>query len=52
MLRGIFRTPRFKRDYKALMRKHYDETKFVRVVELLMAEEKAKLVRVGLREEA
>ena len=45
MLRGILRTPRFKRDYKALMRKHYDETKFVKVVELLMAEETAELVR-------
>lgn len=32
-------TPRFKRDYEALMRKHYDESKFVKVLALLMAEE-------------
>lgn len=35
MLESIRRTPRFKRDYKALVRKHYDESKFVRVLELL-----------------
>ena len=45
MLRSILRTPRFKRDYKALMRKHYDEAKFVRVIELLMAEEATELAR-------
>ena len=35
MLESIRSTPRFKRDYKALVRKHYDESKFVRVLELL-----------------
>lgn len=44
MLKSILRTPRFKRDYKALMRKHYDESKFVKVLTLLMAEESDQLV--------
>lgn len=35
MLESIRRTPRFKRDYKALVSKHYDEPKFVRVLDSL-----------------
>lgn len=39
MLRSILRTPRFKRDYKALMRKHYNRQAFVAAVTALMAED-------------
>ncbi len=39
MLRSIRRTPRFKRDYKAIVRKHFDESLFVEAVKALMAEE-------------
>lgn len=38
MLKSILRTPRFKRDYKALMRKHYDEASFREALEALMSE--------------
>lgn len=45
MLKTIFRTPRFKRDYKAVMRKHYDESKFIDALADLMADDKETLVR-------
>lgn len=43
MLERISRTPSFKRDWKRLKRKHYDEAKLRTVVELLVAEDKATL---------
>ncbi len=39
MLKSILRTPRFKRDYKAVMKKRYDESKFVEVLGALMSED-------------
>lgn len=45
MLRSILRTPRFKRDYKAIMRKRYDESKFIAALEMLMAEDGETLRR-------
>ncbi len=39
MLRSVRRTPRFKRDYKAAVRKHFDESLFVEAVKALMAED-------------
>lgn len=39
MLRSIRRTPRFKRDYKNVIRKHYDEALFVGAIEALMTED-------------
>lgn len=45
MLKSILRTPRFKRDYKAVMKKRYDRQAFVDVVSALMAEDTELLVR-------
>lgn len=45
MLKTIFRTPRFKRDYKAMMRKRYDESKFVEALHALMADDHEVLAR-------
>lgn len=39
MLKSILRTPQFKRDYKAVMKKRYDESKFVEVLGVLMSED-------------
>ena len=43
MLQSILRTPRFKRDYKALMRKHYNEDSFREALMALMNEDRALL---------
>ena len=40
MLKSILRTPRFKRDYKALMRKHYEENAFKAALVALMNEDR------------
>ena len=45
MLKSILRTPRFKRDYKAVMKKHYDRQAFVDAVSALMAEDAELLAR-------
>ena len=45
MLKSILRTPRFKRDYKAVMKKRYDRQAFVDAVSALMAEDTELLVR-------
>ena len=39
MLKSILRTPRFKRDYKAVMKKRYSRQAFVDAVSALMAED-------------
>ena len=39
MLKSILRTSRFKRDYKAVMKKHYDRQAFLAAVSALMAED-------------
>ncbi len=44
MLKSIRRTPRFKRDYKAIIRKRFDESLFVEAVKVLMAEDAQLLV--------
>ncbi|EGP4892466.1 type II toxin-antitoxin system YafQ family toxin [Enterococcus faecium] len=36
-------TPSFKRDYKRMMKKHYDETKFRKVINLLVKQEQEVL---------
>lgn len=51
MLRSIRRTPRFKRDYKALMKKHYDENLFIDAVRALMNED-AELLSTKYRDHA
>lgn len=43
MLKSILRTPQFKRDYKAVMKKHRDEARFVDAVSALMEENKELL---------
>ena len=43
MLERIFRTPQFKRDYKALLRKHVDEAPFKEALAALMAEDRQLL---------
>lgn len=37
MIKSIFRTPRFKRDYKALVKKHYNMSLFEEAVRTLVA---------------
>ena len=39
MIESIFRTPRFKRDYKALVKKHYDMGLFEAAVRALVAQD-------------
>lgn len=38
MLRTIFRTSQFKRDFKALLKKHYDPEKMHRAIDALMSQ--------------
>lgn len=51
MLRSILRTPQFKRDYKAAMKKRRDEGKFVQAVSALMDED-SELLRTRFRDHA
>lgn len=51
MLKSIFRTPQFKRDYKAAMKKRRDEGKFVQAVSALMDED-SELLRTRFRDHA
>lgn len=44
MLRSVRRTSRFKRDYKTIIRRHFDESLFIEAVKALMAEETELLV--------
>lgn len=44
MLKSIHRTPRFERDSKAIVRKHFDESLFAEAVKVLMAEDAQVLV--------
>lgn len=43
MLKSIFRTPRFKRDYKALLRKHCNEDSFREAIAALMTNDRELL---------
>lgn len=43
MLKTIFRTTQFKKDFKVLLRKHYDPAKFQAAVEVLMKQDKQLL---------
>ena len=45
MLRSIFRTDQFKRDFKRLLRKHFDPNKMTAAVKALMAQDKELLKR-------
>ncbi|WP_240540779.1 type II toxin-antitoxin system YafQ family toxin [Bifidobacterium vespertilionis] len=40
MLRSVFRTTQFKKDFKGLLKKHYDPDKLRRAVEALMTEDR------------
>ncbi|KAB8290581.1 type II toxin-antitoxin system YafQ family toxin [Bifidobacterium avesanii] len=40
MLDSVFRTTQFKRDFKALLRKHYDADKMRAAIEALMKQDK------------
>lgn len=51
MLKSILRTPQFKRDYKAAMKKRRDEGKFVQAVSALMDED-SELLRTRFRDHA
>ncbi|MUH59353.1 type II toxin-antitoxin system YafQ family toxin [Bifidobacterium canis] len=44
MLKTIFRTTQFKKDFKVLLRKHYGQAKFQAAVEVLMKQDKQLLV--------
>ena len=39
MIKSIRRTPSFKRDYKRVMRKHYDENQFTEALNALISED-------------
>ncbi|PKV04910.1 type II toxin-antitoxin system YafQ family toxin [Bifidobacterium pseudolongum] len=43
MLNSIFRTTQFKKDFKALIRKHYSPEKFKAAIDALMAQDKQLL---------
>ncbi len=43
MLSTVFRTTQFKRDFKSLLKKHYDPKKLQGAVEALMAQDKPLL---------
>ena len=40
MLKSVFRTTQFKKDFKGLLKRHYDPDKLRRAVEALMAEDR------------
>ena len=40
MLRSVFRTTQFKKDFKGLLKKHYDPDKLRSAVEALMTEDR------------
>ncbi|OZG61743.1 RelE/StbE family addiction module toxin [Bifidobacterium hapali] len=40
MLKSVFRTTQFKKDFKSLLKKHYDPDKLRRAIEVLMAEDR------------
>lgn len=44
-------TPSFKRDYKRMMKKHYDETEYKKVIELLVNMEQ-EILRTKYRDHA
>jgi len=44
-------TPSFKRDYKRMMKKHYDETEYKKVIELLVNMEQ-EILRIKYRDHA
>lgn len=43
MLRSVFRTTQFKKDFKALLKKHYDPDKLRQAIDTLMAQDKQLL---------
>lgn len=43
MLKYVLRTPQFKRDFKALMKKHYDPKKMQNAIDALMTQDHAAL---------
>lgn len=51
MIRSILRTPRFKRDYKSLMRKHYNANLFEAAVRALVTQD-ADVLRTRYRDHA
>lgn len=44
MIKTVFRTTQFKRDFKALLKKHYDPEKMRAAVEALVAQDSAVLL--------
>ena len=44
MIKSILRTPRFKRDYKALVKKHYNMSPFEAAVRMLVAQDADVLI--------
>lgn len=40
MLRSVFRTTQFKKDFKGLLKKHYDPEKMRKAIEVLMSEDR------------
>ncbi len=51
MIRSILRTPRFKQDYKAVVKKHYDVRLFEAALRVLVAQE-TDLLRTRYRDHA
>lgn len=51
MIRSILRTPRFKQDYKAIVKKHYDVSLFEAALRALVAQE-TDLLRTRYRDHA
>lgn len=49
MIKSILRTPRFKRDYKALVKKHYNMSLFETAVRTLVAQD-ADVLRIRYRD--
>ena len=51
MIKSIRRTPSFKRDYKRVMRKHYDENQFTEALSALISED-IKLLATKFKDHA
>ena len=51
MIKSILRTPRFKRDYKALAKKHYNMSLFEEAVRTLVAQD-TDVLRTRYRDHA
>ncbi|MDB1506180.1 type II toxin-antitoxin system YafQ family toxin [Bifidobacterium adolescentis] len=43
MLKSVFRTTQFKKDFKALLKKHYNPDKLRQAIDTLMAQDKQLL---------